>query len=160
MRKSYYATCVTCLLLISGACSQRETLTSSDQKAIADTIRQTLTRYHDDIRASGLRAEFRYLDNSAEFFWVPPGYSRAMSYEEVASVLNQSDRLYTSVDNSFDSLRITPLSRELATYTGRLRSTMTDTAGVVTVYTLVETGIMIKRDNGWKLFQGQTAVVE
>ncbi|HWA35694.1 MAG TPA: hypothetical protein VG737_16240, partial [Cyclobacteriaceae bacterium] len=63
------------------------------------------------------------------------------------------------VDNVFDTLHVVALSRRYATYTGRLRSTMTDTTGQTTTYLMLETGILTKRPDGWKLLSGQTAIV-
>ena len=130
----------------------------AEKKLIIDSVTQTLNRYYDDIRAEGLMAEFRYLDNSPEFYWVPPGFSVAISYDSVASILRQNAPLLKDIDNKWDTLRIDPLSHELATYTGRLHSIVTDTAGHVSETSLVETGLLIKRRNGWKLLSGQTSV--
>jgi hypothetical protein len=143
------------------ACQQQTApLTNEEKREIDENIQQTLKDYYDDIRKSGLTAEFKYLDNSADFFWVPPGYSSAISYDSVASVINQNATLYKSVDNSIETLKVVPLTKELATYTARINSTMTDPADKTTKFSLVETGVLIKRQDGWKLLNGQTAVVE
>lgn len=141
------------------SCRQSESLSQSEKESIIDTVFQTLFNYCDDIRKSGLNAEFKYLDNSADFFWVPPGYSNAITYDSVAVILKQSAPKYKSIDNRFDSLQIKPLSKELATYTGQLKSTMTDTSGKVVTFSLVETGILVKRHDGWKLLSGQTSIL-
>ncbi len=141
------------------SCSHPVPLTENEKAAIVSDVRQTLDHYYDDIRKSGLTAEFKYLDHSSEFFWVPPGYAGAISYDSVAAVLQQNAPNYKSIDNSFDTLRIIPLSKELATYTGRLSSTMTDTSGVTITFSLVETGVLIKRKDGWKLLNGQTSIL-
>jgi hypothetical protein len=135
-------------------------LTSLEEEDVINSIRQTLNNYYADIKKEGLTAEFNYLDNSPDFFWVPPGYSTAISYDSVAKILKQNAPLFRSVDNSFDTLRIIPLDKQVAIYTARIRSTITDTKGVVTIMSLVETGVLIKRNDGWKLLSGQTSVVE
>lgn len=146
--------------LAVASCEQAPGIFSTAEKsAIAKDIRATLDQYYAEIRSNGLTAEFRYLDNSPDFFWVPPGYSSAISYDSVSVVLNQNAPLFKSIDNVWDSLRIIPLSKELASYTGRLRSTMIDTTGKVSHLILVETGFLIKREDGWKLLNGQTAIV-
>lgn len=144
-------------LLTALSCEQPKTITKDEKIEISDNVRQTLTDYFDDIRESGLTAEFKYLDNSTEFFWTPPGYSSSISYDSVVTILNHNAPLYQSIDNQWDTLRITALTKELAVYTGRLRSTMTDTSGQVFKIKLVETGFLIKRHDGWKLLCGQTA---
>src|SRR5687768_8885940 len=131
------------LTLVS--CNTSESLTEIERAEIKKSAQQALDNYYNDIRKEGLTAEFRYLDSSADFFWVPPGYSFPISYDSVATILKQNAPLFKSVDNSFDTLSIFPLSKELATYTGRLRSVMTDTTGKSATYSLVETGVLIRR---------------
>jgi hypothetical protein len=147
------------IVWLAVACSQSETLSETDRAEIILAAKETLNNYYNDIRMKGLTAEFRYLDNSKEFFWVPPGYPSPISYDSVVAILNQIAPLYKTVDNSFDTLSIIPLKRDLASYSGRLRSVMIDTAEQVTTSTMMETGILIKRKDGWKLLSGQTSMV-
>jgi penicillin V acylase-like amidase (Ntn superfamily) len=146
------------LLPAIAACNQ-SSLTKEEQKNITNDVRQTLYKYYDAINQSGLMAEFAYLDSSDKFFWVPPGYTSAISYDSVATVIKYNALLFSKVNNVWDSLHITPLTKELANYTGKLSSTMTDKAGNSNTYNLIETGLMIKRKDGWKLLSGQTAVL-
>lgn len=94
-----------------------------------------------------------------DFFWVPPGYKDALPYDSVSVILKMNAGRYISVDNSFEKLRVVPLSETMATYTGLLRSTMTDTTGNVSTFSMVETAIVIKRKDGWKLLNGQTTIL-
>lgn len=119
-------------------------------------VRQTLYQYYEDISVSGLTAEIPYLDSSTDFFWVPPGYDEPIFYDSVVSYIRQNAPLFQNIINKWDTLRIYPLTKELASYTGVLLSTVTDTTGITETYPLIETGVMIKRDNGWKLLNGQT----
>lgn len=144
-------------LVTAFSCEQSKAMTIDEKIEVGNSVRETLSNYYNDIRVSGLTAEFKYLDNSKEFFWTPPGYSTSISYDSVVAILNQNAPLYQSIDNRWDILRITALNKELATYTGRLHSVMTDTAGQISKVTLVETGLMIKRQDGWKLLCGQTS---
>lgn len=147
------------IMLLFASCEQSTVLTESEKKVISNNVQQALKNYYDDIRKSGLMAEFNYLDQSPGFFWVPPGYSNAISYDSVATILKLNAAKYRSVDNSFDTLNVIPLSKDLATYTGRLRSIMIDTSGKVFTYSLVETGILINRKGVWKLLSGQTSIL-
>lgn len=108
-------TIFTILTIVS--CRQSTSLTETEKTSIVLDIRKTLNNYYNDIRKSGLTAEFKYLDNSSDFFWVPPGYSSSISYDSVTTVLKQNAPKYKFIDNSFDTLRIVPLNKELATYT-------------------------------------------
>ena len=150
--------CFSILIIVS--CGQPKPLNENERAIVIDEVRRTLDNYYDDIRKSGLTAEFKYLDNSVDFFWVPPGYSLAISYDSVATVLKQNASKFKFIDNTFDTLRITPIRKELATYTGRLHSTMTDTSNKVLTFEMVETGVLIKRKEGWKLLCGQTSILD
>ncbi len=134
-------------------------LSENENKSIKEEVRNTLTNYYSDIKKSGLTAEFNYLDNSKDFFWVPPGFTAALSYDSVAAILKKNAKLFSSVDNTFDTLIIKPLSKDIATYTCRLRSSMTMINGKSSNMTMLETGTMVKRQNGWKLLCGQTAIL-
>jgi SnoaL-like domain len=133
--------------------------TEKEKIVVTKEAKQMLDNYYADIKKEGLTAEFDYLDNSDEFFWVPPGYKNSISYDSVVSILKQNAPMFRSIDNSWDTLRVVPLTRGLASYTGRLRSLMTDTLGKTTEYVLVETGLLIKRKEGWKLLSGQTSIL-
>jgi hypothetical protein len=146
-------------ILTITSCRQPTPLTEREKASIVENVRQTLDNYYNDIRKSGLTAEFKYLDNSSEFFWVPPGYSNSISYDSVATLLKESAPKYKSIANSFETLLIIPLTDEHATYTGQLKSTMTDTSGKVVTFSFVETGVLIKRKDGWKLLNGQTSIL-
>jgi hypothetical protein len=143
-------------LLIS---CQTPQISGDEKKKIAAEVKRTLVEYYNDIRDSGLSAEFKYLDSSEDFFWVPPGYNTAISYDSVAVAIKRAARSLKSLDNRFDTLSIFVLSDEYATYTCRLRSIVNDTAGKRDTFFMVETGLMVKRKNDWKLLQGQTSIV-
>ncbi|MEO8174234.1 MAG: nuclear transport factor 2 family protein [Sediminibacterium sp.] len=145
-------------LMLLFSCRQAPALTENEKSVIIDSVQHTLNSYFKDIKTSGLLAEFIYLDHSPDFFWVPPGYGSAISYDSVAAILRKSAAKYTAINNVFDTLHIIALSKELATYTGRLHSTMTDTSGTTLHFSLLETGVMIKRPGGWKLLNGQTSM--
>jgi len=149
-------------LFVASGCMDKpsETLSHPEKENITLEVGSMLSNYFSDIRKSGLNAEFAYLDSSSSFFWVPPGYSVALSYDSVASILRKRAPEFRSIDNSFEELKIIPLSREMASYTGRLRSVMTDTAGQTRTFLLVETGVVIKRGNNWKLLNGQTSLLK
>jgi hypothetical protein len=141
------------------SCNPHSELNESDKVTITYQVNTMLQNYYKDIATYGLKAEFKYLDSSKDFFWVPPGYSLPISYDSVATILRQNAPMFVSIDNSFDSLRIIPLSLNLATYSGRLKSKMIDTTGKAINFSLVETGVIIKRADGWKLLHGQTSIL-
>jgi len=152
-----------CFVFLSMAvsCGEPEMgFTQSDRKMISDSIRQTLNNYFADIKKEGLTAELKYLDSSSDFFWVPPGYKSSISYDSVAAILKRYAPFYQSTDNSWETLMINPITNNLASYSGRIHSITTDSSGKVSNFTLIETGLVVKRQTGWKLLNGQTSVVE
>ncbi len=145
-------------LLVLGSCNQSE-LSDEEKGRIAAEVRTMLLQYDDAVRSNGLLAEFAYLDSSKDFFWVPPGYSSSLSYDSVAAIMRQNAKSFRGVDNVRESLRIIPHSRFLATFTGTIRSKLVDTTGKVTTVRLIETGLAVKRNDGWKLLSGQTSLI-
>ncbi len=142
------------------SCRESSQLKDSQKAAVMNEVRSMLRNYSDDIRSKGLLAEFAYLDSSADFFWVPPGFSSALPFDTVASMIKSNSLLYQSVEISWDTVRITPLTLDLASYTGRLSSITIANSGKVTRGSLVETGLVIRRKSGWKLLCGQTALAK
>ena len=115
--------------------------------------------YHAEIKVGGLTTEFAYLDSSADFFWVPPGYNAALSYDSVRTILESNAKLFEAVEFSWDTLQVFPLSNDIATYAGIVNGVMTDTSGTIQRMRLIESGTLIKRKNRWKLLSGQSAVL-
>ena len=149
------------LIVIIATCFSCSPVFTDERKLIvAREVKQTLDNYYADIKKEGLTGEFKYLDNSQEFFWVPPGYQNSISYDSVVSILTKNARPLKSIHNSWDTLRIIPLGNEFASYTGRLRSLTTDLTGKTEEHVLVETGLLIKRSSGWKLLSGQTSMIK
>jgi hypothetical protein len=148
---------VVTMVILNLSCTS--SFTEAEKKIVAKEAGQMLDDYYADINKDGLTAEFKYLDSSKEFFWVPPGFQQAISYDSVVSIITRNASSFRSVENTWDTLTIIPLTAELASYTGRLRSSMTDTLGKKSEYTLVETGMLIKRKRGWKLLNGQTTIL-
>ncbi|MHA4844913.1 nuclear transport factor 2 family protein [Flavitalea antarctica] len=146
--------------ILSSCGSSSGPITEEEKMLITRDVKQMLQNYYADIRKAGLEAEFDYLDSSSEFFWVPPGFSSAISYDSVAAILRKNAGLFRSVINEFDTLSIIPISNHLATYTARISSTITDTMDNTNSTLLIETGVVIKRAGGWKLLNGQTSVID
>jgi hypothetical protein len=148
------------LSIFVASCQHRNaTLTEKDRTEISIEVKQMLLNYVTDIKEKGLTAEFDYLDNSADFFWAPPGYGRAISYDSIATILTTNASQFESIENSYDSLSIIPLKNDLSIYTATITSTTIDAEGSKSIVRLIETGVVIKRSNGWKLLSGQTSLI-
>ena len=148
------------IILLTTLCTQTETFSESSKEQVASEVIEMFNKYHSDIKADGLTAEFNYLDSSADFFWVPPGYASALSYDSVRTILRSNAVLFQSVEFSWEALQVFPLSDQIATYAGIVKGVLTDTAGVMTEIRIIESGTVIKRINGWKLLSGQSAALE
>lgn len=148
------------LSILLSSCHYRNAgLTEKDRDEISAEVKEMLLNYVSDIKEKGLTAEFDYLDNSSDFFWAPPGYGRAISYDSIATILTTNADHFESIENSYDSLSIIPLKNDLAAYTAIITSTVIDVDGSESTVRLIETGVVIKRNNGWKLLSGQTSLI-
>jgi hypothetical protein len=148
------------LLLTLFACGQPAALTETEKKPIIEEVRKTFDNYYNDVRKHGLTAEFKYLDSSEDFFWVPPGFGGPISYDSIVAILTPAAKQFRRIDNVPDTIRIIPVSREIAIYTAKLHSNTLDTSGNNVLTGLLETGVVIKRKDGWKLLSGQTSILK
>ena len=142
------------------SCNRSATLTETDKKTIVSDVTKMLHDYQRAVKESGLMAELEYLDSSSNFFWVPPGYDAPLSYDSIATILKQNAPQFKTIDNSFEALTVVPLTSDIAVYTGRMRSVMTDTSGMETIYVLKETGVATRRNAYWRLLSGQTDLLK
>ncbi len=140
------------------SCDQVTSLTDEEKGNIVIEVKQTLDNYYADIKQEGLTAEFKYLDNSKDFYWTPPGFSKPISYDSVAIILKKNAPNYKEIDNKFESLTIDAISLDSAMYSGKIRSIITDTTNNVITMHLNEKGKLIKRKDGWKLLSGETTL--
>ena len=145
------------LLLNFIACSPNTDSHEIDKKAIVAEVKKMFDDYHDAIKKGGLTAEFEFLDESNDFFWVPPGYNSALTYDSVKTILETNANNFSKVDFHWETLQIFPISNEFATYTGIVGGLMLDTAKNSISVSIIESGTIIKRHDGWKLLCGQSA---
>jgi hypothetical protein len=132
-------------------------LDAANRDTIVREVEDMFGRYFSDIKKSGLTAEFSYLDASDDFFWVPPGHTSALTYDSVRTILVDNADAFRRIDYTWERVRINPLSPELAAYTGIISGSLVDTAGNTTRVHMTESGVVIKRLDGWKILCGQSA---
>lgn len=130
-----------------------------DKDSIEKEVHTMLKAYDDAVRAKGLDGEFDFLDDSDEFYWVPPGYKYAITYDSVATILRQTAPRLSHVDNEWDTLRIQALSKNYASFSGVVKSMAVTSKGDTIRMKLAETGLVVRRKTGWKLLSGQTTVI-
>ncbi len=140
-------------------CNQNAALTESEKELVIDEVRAMLHNYHQSMNSGGLLTEFDFLDHSDDFFWIPPGYSIALSYDSVAAVLTKTAPTLREMKYTWETLNIYPLSKTLASFNGRVSGIITDTSGTTTKVILLESGNVIKRTKGWQLLNGQSRIL-
>ena len=147
-----------CALISCDSSQQHDNQLDKDQ--IANEVKEMLHLYHEDMNNEGLLSEFKHLDNSDEFFWVPPGYLSSIDYDSVKTVIEGAAPGLSSVNYSWSSLKIFPLHQDIASFTGIVSGMIIDTSGTQTDVTLIESGTVIRRDDGWKLLNGQSRFLQ
>ena len=157
MIKSMLYTATVLALVIS--CESAKHSDPLDKAQTVNDITKMLSDYHTDTNKEGLTAEFKYLDRSSDFFWVPPGYTSTLKYDSIRNILEKNAKAFRAVEFRWKTLEIFPLSEEIATYSGIVNGRMTDTAGIESKVSIIESGTLIKRGDGWKLLSGQSAVI-
>jgi hypothetical protein len=140
------------------SCNNSTKLTEEEKKEIRAEVKGLLIDNFVMIKEMGYTEELQTLDNSPDFYWIPPRKSMPISYDSVAAILKKFTPGYKSVENVWDTLYIQPLTSEVASYTGRFHSTYTDTSGHVSNFKMMEIGVVAKRNGQWKLVSGQTSV--
>lgn len=151
-----------CILLICFfilSCNQSNH-SSGKNDNIRNEIKTTFDDYYNDIRKQGLLAELKYLDSSAQFFWVPPGYLNYAGYDSIAAAIKENAASLKSIDNRYDSLLIVPLTDNYAQFAVRAISTAVTATGDTSQTAFIESGVMVKRKDGWKFLSGQTSILK
>jgi hypothetical protein len=147
------------LLSFFGCDKKSQGLTQNDRVRVTQEVTEMLNTYAKAVQKNGLIAEFDFLDNSEDFFWIPPGYTSPLNYDSIRAILERNSNVITSSVFRHNSLLIVPLSKRLASYSSNVFCVMTDTSGAVNEFRLLETGTLIKRPDGWKLLNGQTVAL-
>jgi hypothetical protein len=147
------------ILVMAMGCKKTASLSPAEIEQVKFDVNKMLYAYHDAINKGGLTAEFDYLDNSIDFFWVPPGYKQALDYDSVETILNQNALTLDKVNFKWENLSIIPLKIDLASFHGIVFGQMLDTAGINSEIRIIESGLIIKRKSGWKILSGQSAVI-
>lgn len=133
-----------------------------DKQKVTKEAEQMLKSYFDDMNSRGLLSEFKYLDTSDDFFWVPPGMNKHLTFDEAKTIIEANAEHMQNMNNEWQTLEIHPLSNEIATYTGVLKAKYTDPNDSTYTehnYKLIESGVLIKRQDGWKILCGQSAEI-
>ena len=134
----------------------QKTLNKRSKEIIRSEIETMFKNYHNAIVKDGLEAEFKYLDDSDDFFWVPPGYESSLDYKTVKKILLENSKATDYMEFSWETIKIFPISNKIATYSGIVRCVMVDTTNTPMTFRIIESGTLIKRKNGWKFLSGQS----
>lgn len=147
------------VVLFVASCQRPASLTESQRTGIKKDVQQTMEGIFADMKANGIASELKYFDHSSQFFWVLAPKPAQYSYEDIKAILEEEDKRFTSVEGKWDSIRVEPLAPGFASYTATVHAAYTDTAGNVTKYGEVQTGVLVQRKDGWKFLHGQSFVL-
>ncbi|GAA3637771.1 hypothetical protein [Flavivirga jejuensis] len=134
----------------------QKALSSERKEAISLEIQQMFDNYHSDITTKGIISEFKYLDDSSDFFWVPPGYEKTLDYDTIKSILTTNSKVLNFIEFSWESIKIFPITNKIANYSGVVKCVQVDTSNNPLTFKLIESGTLIKRKDGWKFLSGQS----
>lgn len=151
--------CALFLCLLALSCN-RSNNSPGNNDVVRKEIKTTFDNYYNDIRKDGLLAELKYLDSSAQFFWVPPGYLNYAGYDSVSAAIRRNAAGLKSIDNRYDSLLVIPLTSTYAQFVVRTVSATIDQSGATLNIAFIESGVMVKRKDGWKFLSGQTSILQ
>ena len=145
-----------CVCLVPVGCAEKSKEVNEDQTT--KEVREMLHQYYADVKKEGLLAELKYLDSTDNFYWHPPGFESAISYDSIRTLLTRSAGFFKTVDNRWDSLTITPIDEAKAHYKGQIHSVIMDTLGNENVVLLHEEGLVVKKNGKLILQSGKTTI--
>jgi hypothetical protein len=149
------------LLLIFTACtSSKPSFDESAKARVVEEATAMLQDYYAAISSDGLLAEFAFLDSSEAFFWLPPGSTIAWDYDSVATTIRHNATQLDIISIAWTTLQVDAVAWDTARYTGELHSRSISVEGDTSTAKLVEKGLLIRRDDGWKLLSGETKMKE
>lgn len=131
-----------------------------NKEVVSEEIKTMLFDYHEAMNERGLMAEFDFLDSSDNFFWVPPGYRSALSYDSVRKIISENAGSLKKVSFTWEQLQVFALNDSLGNYYGIVNGALTDTNGSDSKVSIIESGTVIKRSSGWMLLSGQSSLLE
>lgn len=130
-----------------------------DTVAVEKEVKKMFLAYDDSVRKNGIDGEFFFLDNSEQFYWVPPEYKYALHYDSIAKILHEYAPNFKYINNTWDTLHIMALSDTYASFNGVINSYTITIDNDTIESKLSETGLVIKKGNHWKFLSGQTIVI-
>lgn len=152
---------IICSILIIGISScKSESNESNHVKTSEDDLITFLNTYHDAMNQYGLKTEFEFIDSTSHFFWIPPGYASALSFDSVKKVLIQTDETIRSIRLKWKNLKIESQESNWANFHGVVEGQIVDTSGLIIIINQIESGVLIKRKDGWKILSGQTTALD
>lgn len=134
-------------------------LSENERKTVDKEVKDMLYGYCNDLRSQGLQAQFHYMDNSGQFFWLPAGSTSAQGLDSTLAIAGRAMANVSVVNRSYDTLLVQPLTTTLAAYSARIRTVLSYTGGKDSTILTAETGTLVKRKDGWRFLYGQTTTI-
>lgn len=147
------------IVFICCSCNYNQGENDISRTQIREEISVMMGNYLTDLNKNGMESQMKYMDNSDDFRWTYSNYRRVYLFDDMAQQLNKSENEGYSAHLTFDELEIIPISENIANYTAKL-SGFTKFDGKNSDVSILESGTLIKRKDGWKFLNGQTALYD
>ncbi|MCU0373181.1 MAG: nuclear transport factor 2 family protein [Ignavibacteria bacterium] len=146
-----------CLLLTAFTCGEKTLkLDDSERAEIVEAVKSMTSRYFEDFHANNVDTVLRHYDTSACFFWSITPDTIALKRSAMVTMHRHAIKDYAKFEGYWSNIQVEPLTKELAMYHGTYHVNTEDKGGKKGKITGVETGVMVKREDGWKYLAGQT----
>jgi hypothetical protein len=155
--KLFISLFLVCFFLLAFTCGEKPlTLSDNDKSDIVKAVKDMTSKYFMDFYTHNVDSVLRHYDTSACFFWAITPDTIAMKRSAMVTMHRHAVKDYTKFEGYWSDMRVEPLTNELAMYHGTYHVLTEDKDGHIGKIMGVETGIMIKREDGWKYLAGQT----
>jgi ketosteroid isomerase-like protein len=155
--KIFISLFLVCFFLTAFTCGEKSlTVSKQDKSEIEKAVKQMTANYFKDFYTRNVDSVLKHYDTSACFFWSITPDTIPMKRGAMVTMHRHAIRDYVKFDGYWSDMRVEPLTRDLAMYHGTYHVYTEDKSGQKGKIMGVETGVMIKREDGWKFLAGQT----
>lgn len=155
--KSQILTILAAMLVVFSGCRQQANLTGTFQPSVVKSeVEDMLKAYTKSFNALDIDNTQKYIDDSEDFFWIYTPDKNPVNSDYVKKVIKKEIEKYRAIDIRFYYIRVNPLTENIAVYTGGWEEASENHKGDIEKFFGVETGVVIKRNGGWKFLNGQT----
>lgn len=146
-----------CFLCTAFTCGEKPLKMNEEEKSeIVKAVKDMTANYFRDFYTRSIDTVLSHYDTSSSFFWAITPDTIALKRSAMVTMHRHALKDYTKFDGYWSNIKVEPLTNELAMYHGTYHVNTEDKSGKKGTITGVETGVMVKREDGWKYLAGQT----